>query len=130
MHGPTCVFWANLTPSSPQSASWEGLDWDADQRGRDWDDADCAFPSAVTDRVCAACGAGTFQPYSHQRACPPCAPQTYDDDADPVTRCKPCGAGSVVTPNRSACVLVDPCRAEPAPCHAAATCAVTVVMGH
>jgi hypothetical protein len=60
-------------------------------------------PTVTSDRKCAACPAGTYQPYSDRKVCAPCPPATFDHDADPTTSCQTCSPGNSVTPDRLGC---------------------------
>ena len=51
-------------------------------------------PTKMTDRECAACSAGTFQPNADIAVCPLCLPGTYDHDSDPLTACVQCASGT------------------------------------
>ena len=50
---------------------------------------EAAAPTALADRACGRCAAGSHQPFAahHAPACPPCAPGEFDDDRDPLTKC-------------------------------------------
>jgi hypothetical protein len=58
MHGPTCIFWANLTPLSLQlkarGLDKEGIEWQLQARLREAEEAD----KAAADAPRLAAGAG------------------------------------------------------------------------
>jgi hypothetical protein len=93
----------------------------------------------ATDRQCARCLPGTFQPLqSHappsdedwqadpRLACPRCALSTFDHDSNPETICMECPVGHFVNKNSTACTLYDSCAGSAFnDCHEAALCSWT-----
>ena len=51
-------------------------------------------PTKVSDRECAACQPGSYQPLAGSAVCPLCLPGTYDHDGDPLTACVQCASGT------------------------------------